>query len=37
MTYLLSAVLVLAAMMTAVLGPVWRASQVDPLSVLRND
>jgi ABC-type antimicrobial peptide transport system permease subunit len=37
MTYVLSAVLVMAAMMTAVLGPVWRASQVDPLSVLRND
>ena len=37
MTYVLSAVLVMAAMMTAVLGPVWRASRVDPLSVLRND
>ena len=37
MTYVLSAVLVLAAMVTAVLGPVWRASQVDPISVLRND
>jgi len=37
MTYILSAVFVLAAMTMAVLGPVWRASQVDPLSVLRND
>jgi ABC-type antimicrobial peptide transport system permease subunit len=37
MTYLLSAVLVLAAMMTAVLEPGWRASQVDPLGVLCND
>ena len=37
MTYILTAVFVLAAMTTAVLGPVWRASQVDPLSVLRND
>lgn len=37
MTYALSAMLVLVAMITAVLGPVWRASQVDPLSVLRND
>jgi putative ABC transport system permease protein len=37
MTYVLSAVLVLAAMTSAVLGPVWRASHVDPLSVLRND
>ena len=36
-TYVLSAVIVLAAMTTAVLGPVWRASRVDPLSVLRND
>ena len=36
-TYVLSAVLVLATMMTAVLGPVWRASQVDPMRVLRND
>jgi len=37
MTYVLSAVLVLTAMTTAVLGPVWRASQVDPLSVLRDN
>ena len=37
MTYGLSAVLVLTAMTSAVLGPVWRASRVDPLTVLRND
>lgn len=37
MTYVLSAVLVFAAMITAVLGPVLRASQVDPVSVLRNE
>ncbi len=37
MTYVLSAVLVLTAMTSAVLAPAWRASQVDPLSVLRND
>jgi putative ABC transport system permease protein len=37
MTYVLSALLVFAAMTTAVLGPVRRASQVDPMNVLRND
>jgi predicted permease len=37
MTYVLSVVLVLTAMTSAVLGPVWRASRVDPLIVLRND
>jgi ABC-type antimicrobial peptide transport system permease subunit len=37
MTYVLSAVLVMAAAATAVLGPVWRAARVDPLSVLRNE
>ena len=36
-TYALAALLVMAAMTTAVLGPVWRASQVDPLCVLRSD
>jgi putative ABC transport system permease protein len=34
MTYVLSAILTLAATNTAVLGPVWRASQVNPLRVL---